>query len=237
MSTSGSSDWTRTRDQIILRALRQLGVQDQEESSTNAAYVANAAEALNALAKSWVNKGLGKWLQTEGTLTLVAGQASYTMGPGGDVTYRPQSILSIRYRDSSSRDLPLESMSRGEYFDLPDKATSGALSGWYYDPQIPQGVLYIWQPLQTGLSGTLRITYTRSLQDFDSAGDNPDFPETWINALTWGLAFELMAEYPPSNQIRAQAIPVNAQRYLSEAMAYDGAGGSYFFQPASESWR
>ena len=50
MATSGSSDFTRTRDQIIKAAYRKLGV-IRSTQTPNTQLITDGAEALNALIK------------------------------------------------------------------------------------------------------------------------------------------------------------------------------------------
>lgn len=85
MATSGSYDFTRTRDEIINAALRKLGVLAEGETAT-AEQTNEAAEALNAMVKSWMGKGIHLWVQQEIILFLEASttKQSYTIGPSGD---------------------------------------------------------------------------------------------------------------------------------------------------------
>lgn len=76
MAVSGSSDFTRTRDQIIHRALRLCGAIKAGETP-GAQEITDGAEALNALVKRWQKKQLHVWSVTEGTLFPQAGQSRY----------------------------------------------------------------------------------------------------------------------------------------------------------------
>lgn len=60
MATSGSTDYTVTRDQIIKRCLRILGVVEQGQDPT-AAQTSEAARALNDLVKSWQKDETNLW--------------------------------------------------------------------------------------------------------------------------------------------------------------------------------
>lgn len=83
MATSGSVNFNQTRDEIINGSLRLCGVKGELET-LSAEVVNNAAEALNLIAKSWMNDGLQLWTIEEATLFLVKDQQSYTLGTGGD---------------------------------------------------------------------------------------------------------------------------------------------------------
>ncbi len=77
MAVSGSSDFTRTRDQIIARALRICGAVKAGET-IDAQEVTDAAEALNAMVKRWsATPGMHVWCTSEATLFPQASQVRY----------------------------------------------------------------------------------------------------------------------------------------------------------------
>lgn len=71
MATSGSYDWTQTRDQIVTRSLRIIGAIDQH-GSPDANELANACEALNAIVKNLQTMGLALWAREWTTAALAA---------------------------------------------------------------------------------------------------------------------------------------------------------------------
>lgn len=80
MTTSGSYDFTSTRDQIINRALRIIGVVPQGETAT-AEQVKETAESLNSMVKSWQNEHIYLWSTELVTKTLTA--SSQVLGTDG----------------------------------------------------------------------------------------------------------------------------------------------------------
>jgi len=60
MATSGSADWTRTRNQIATAALRKVGACAQGDSPTND-QLTEAIEALNLVVKELQNDGVRLW--------------------------------------------------------------------------------------------------------------------------------------------------------------------------------
>ena len=71
MATSGSIDFTRTRDQIINRALRICGVLSQGDTPSTEQTV-ESSEALNTMIKSWQAEGTTLWDVQWETATPVA---------------------------------------------------------------------------------------------------------------------------------------------------------------------
>lgn len=98
MPTSGSFDWTLTRDEIITAALQKLGA-IQAGDTPSAAQVTAAATALNLMVKSWQNKGVFLWTVEWVTKTLSA--SSKVVGTDGS-TY-----TCIRSHTSASSNRPV----------------------------------------------------------------------------------------------------------------------------------
>lgn len=71
MTTSGSTNFTATRNQIITRALRLLGVVPQGELPT-AEMISEASEALNSMVKYWQNEHVFLWASDWSVKTLTA---------------------------------------------------------------------------------------------------------------------------------------------------------------------
>lgn len=227
MATSGSSNFSLTRNDIIQEALELLGILATEETPA-AADVVTADRSLNMMIKGWMAKGINLWRQTEGSLTATAGQASFTMGTGGDyATARPLRISSARL-SVGGIETPLMEMSRQEYFDLPLKTSAGRPSGYYYDPQLSLGKIYLWPVVASGVTATLKFTYQRTIEDFDAAANTPDFPQEWFECLAYNLAARLAPKFGTSVSPEVAAIAIAG---LDDLMGWDREPASVFFQP------
>src|ERR1019366_140563 len=79
MTTSGSTNFSLTRNQILTAALQDIRVLGEDESPSAAA-LASASIALNVVVKSFENQSRHVWKKSECTLFLQKGQASYTLG-------------------------------------------------------------------------------------------------------------------------------------------------------------
>jgi hypothetical protein len=78
LATSGSTDWTRTRDEIIERALRIIGKLGSGQRAS-AAMTSEGSEALNAMVKSWQSENVFLWT-TEWISTTMATASSEVTG-------------------------------------------------------------------------------------------------------------------------------------------------------------
>jgi hypothetical protein len=193
MSTSGSSNFSVSRDDIIKDALLEIGALDAGEDPSSDE-TSDASRMLNMLVKNWqVHTDI--WPLKDVTVTLTPGTQSYTVGTGLTVnTARPLKVISARRQDSNSVDIPIDVYSREEYMSLPVKSTQAPANGVYYDPQVSNGVLYVW-PTGSTNNTTVIITVARPLEDFDSTTDTPDFPQEWYLALVKNLAVRLQRQY------------------------------------------
>ena len=82
MSTSGSTNFNLTTNQIIQETLELLGVLSSYETASGEDY-ATCLKSLNIMVKAWQNKGIMVTTETEGTVFLVKGQPGYQLGGSG----------------------------------------------------------------------------------------------------------------------------------------------------------
>ena len=83
MATSGSTNFSMTRDDLIKAALRLIYVAENGETPT-AQQIVDGAECLNLMVKSW-GPDLHQWTMTPATLFCVGEQAEYNL-PGAYAT-------------------------------------------------------------------------------------------------------------------------------------------------------
>jgi hypothetical protein len=81
MATSGSTLFSRNRDQLITDALLLAGVIDEDETPSSS-LMDKSAVALNSMVKHWQGTGLYIWVMSEATLFLQSSQSRYTLGTG-----------------------------------------------------------------------------------------------------------------------------------------------------------
>lgn len=215
MTTSGSTDFTVSRNEIVRDALLLVGAITDGDQPT-ATQVSDASRMLNMMVKQWATKAR-LWPKKEITHTLTPGTQSYTVGTGLDIdTPRPLRVLEARRRSTAGTEIPVNVVSRQEYKDLPVKSTPGPPVLVYYDPQINNGVLYVWPIGDTG-TPTLVLTVQRPLEDFDAEGDTPDLPQEWYLPAVYTLGVLLSPQY---GGVRAD-LKALADQYLLELFEYD----------------
>jgi hypothetical protein len=231
MTTSNSTDFEVTRDQIIRGALRLVGGLAQGETPTPDQYT-EAAEALNLLVKAWMADGLHLWAMKEQAVPLTALVNSYNIGLGQTVNVaKPIRVVQAYLRTTGNVDIPMRIITRDEYTRLGNKVSSGRPIQIWYEPLNGYGVIHVF-PTPTSAdvtSSTLYIVYQRPFEDFDASADTPDFPQEWQEALKYGLAVRLATEYgvPPNDR----TLLIKEAKEIKElAMGNDVEEGSLFFQ-------
>lgn len=229
MSTSGSVDYNVTLNPLIDEAYSLCGIGSEGEAISADMYF-RAKRSLNMLVKAW-SASEKLWLRTEETLVLVADQADYDLTTLFE--QKPMRVISARRRIvSGTIDTPLRELSRQEYFDQSNKATSSVPTAYYYDPQRDIGTLFLWPPPSTATAAaqTVELTYLRRIEDFDESNNDPDFPQEWLLALTYGLAEQLALKYGVNADLRRE-ISARAAMYKAQIEAWDTEPASLFMQP------
>lgn len=236
MSTSGSTNFSVSRNDIINRALGLLGVIPQ--GGTVSDYT-DAALALNLMIKAWMADGLQLWSLTSYNVPLTAGVNSYRIGLGQTVNIpKPLKIQQAYNRNLTSLiDIPMRILTLQEYNMLGNKSVSGNPIQINYRPLGYYGDLYVF-PTPTSVEASnnvIVIHYQRPFEDFDSSTDEPDFPQEWFDALAYGLACRLAPAY---------GIPIQERKQLwnemtiikQEAMNFGLEEGSLYFSVDRRSW-
>lgn len=116
---------------------------------------------------------------------------------------RPMKIVNGYTRvggNINGTDITLDHLSRDEYQTLSVKDSVGVTTQFYYDPQIGQGSIFPW-PTTEDETSFLTLYVQRTLEDFDTAADNPDYPQEWYFPLAYNLAMHSAPKYSiPSNE-------------------------------------
>ena len=112
-------------DEIIEEAYERIGLQ-----SVSGNQMRQARRSLNILFQEWGNRGLHYWQIGNNSITLVDGQAVYTMFRSSadgtsDATavFGVDDILEAVYRNSSNVDTPLTKINRSTYHALSNKTS------------------------------------------------------------------------------------------------------------------
>lgn len=236
MSTSGSTDFASSRDIIIKGALRKVGALQQGETPVTHD-VNDAAEALNNLAKAWMADGMPLWKIVTYAFPLSASVNSYRIGLSQTVnTNKPVRIIQAFIRNTSSNvDTPLRIETLYDYNRLSNKSATGRPIQLSYLPQRTFGDIFIYPTPDASIasSNQIYIRFQSPFEDFDSAANEPDFPQEWFQALIYGLAYSIAPEYGVPIEER-NALRNDMIMFKTEALSSNSEEGSMFIKPATD---
>ena len=224
-----TATYTVTRDQIINASLRVLGVVGAGDNPSPSDYQ-NCAEALNLYIKQLQTKGLPLWKVEDLQVPMVAGQTTYTLGPTGNVvTDRPLRVVMAFIRSSTGNDTTLQVISRQEYMQQGYKPSQGVPNQCYYDTQLTNGVLYVYNtPIDS--TYTIHLQVQLPISDITGPTSVPEFPNEWYNLLKFGLADQVAMEYGVSSSIR-QELAMRSKMMLEEMLDWSQEEASTMFMP------
>lgn len=219
-----------TARNIITRALRKNGVLTKNESPSGDE-ASEALATLNDMISSWSNDSLLIYARQSESFPLVSGQASYTIGSGGDFnTVRPLQILSafirvsnIDYDINIIRDVSFDQINQKNILNTyPDVL--------YYEVGVPLGTITLY-PVPT--TGALHIRSEKELQEFSTLDSVLELPAGWGRALVYNLSLELAPDYGQQVSQATYEIAMDSLSKIKTAVArnktmdYPSYGGNY----------
>ena len=234
MATSGSTDWTLNRDQVITGALRKLAVLPSG-GTPSTAQVNDASDALNAIVKAFQADGMPLWKIQSYTFTVTSGTSDYNIGVGQTLnTAKPLKVLQAFYTPSGGNRTPMQVYNRYDFNVLPIPNSTGTPVNLYYQPLRTTGLIRLW-PIPNDSTTTITIDYQSMYEDMDAAANDFDFPSEWIQALIYNLAWALSPEYgiPPTDRAMLQK---EAEYWHQYALSFGSEEGSLYLQP-NTLWR
>lgn len=215
---------------IIISALQNLGAIAIEEVPS-AAESAGALATLNNMIDMWNTESLLVYNITENVFPFVPGQASYTLGSGGQFNIpRPVKIDLAYSRDSQGNDYKMGVTDSPDiYADIISKYTQSTFPTFLYDNgDFPLKTITFW-PVPSDGSYSAVLWVWGPISSFANIADSVILPPGYNLALEYNLAVLLAPKYgkPVSEDLKALALSSKAQlkriNYSIKEMNYDPA--------------
>ena len=232
-TTSGTTTFDKTFaiDEIIEESYERIGLQNVSGNQLRM-----ARRSLNIMFQEWGNRGLHYWEVANNSITLVGGQAEYTMfrstGDGtSDATavYGVDDILEAVYRNSSSVDSPLTKINRSTYQGLSNKTSEGTPSQYFVQRFIDKITITLYlTPGSTEAGNTINYYYVKRIQDVGDYTNATDVPYRFVPCMASGLAYYLSQKFKPE---MTQQMKLIYEDELQRALAEDGSSSSSFITP------
>ena len=218
-------------DEIIEEAYERIGLQ-----GVSGYQLKTARRSLNILFQEWGNRGLHYWQIANNDITLVDGQAVYTMFRSSDdgtsdatAVFGVDDILEAVYRNSSSVDSPLTKINRSTYQALSNKTSKGQPTQYYVQRFIDKVTITLYlTPGSSEAGNKLNYYYVKRIQDVGDYTNATDVPYRFVPCMVSGLAFYLAQKYAPE---RVQAMKLYYEDELQRALEEDGSSSSAYITP------
>lgn len=231
MATSGTSIYTQNRNEVITGALRKLAVL-ASGGTPSANQISDANAALNAMVKAFHADGMPLWKIKEYTFTVSPSTASYTVGPAQTFNInQPLKVIQAMYKQTGADFVPMNVYNHYDFNLLPSNNASGVPVNFYYHPLRTTGTVYLWPtPTSTDNTTQIKFVYQAPFEDMTTATDDFDFPNYWIEALIYNLAWRMAPEYgiPPTDR---NILATEAKFFKTEALSFGSEEGSMFLMP------
>jgi len=232
-TTSGTTTFDKTFsiDEIIEEAYERIGMQGVSGNQLRL-----ARRSLNIMFQEWGNRGLHYWEVANNSITLVNGQAVYTMYRStsdgtSDATavYGVDDVLEASYRNSSSVDTPLTKINRSTYQALSNKSDTGQPTQYFVQRFIDKVTITLYlTPGSSEAGNYLNYYYVKRIQDVGDYTNATDVPYRFVPCMASGLAFYLSQKFNP--QI-TQQMKLLYEDELQRALQEDGSSSSSFITP------
>lgn len=218
MSTSGTTSFSRNRDQLIASALRKINAFESGETPDSAS-VSEASDALNALLKHWQGQGIEIWTTQEAILFTQLDQTRYTLGSSTDhatASYVLTALTSAAANGAST--VVLDSV-------------TGIATTYKIGVQLDDGTLH-WTTVNGAPSGST-VTLTAALSDSAAAGNmvvayQTDLtrPLKILSARRHNLTSGIDTPLFEMDRIEYQELPNKTSEGSANGFYYDRRGGT-----------
>jgi len=232
-TTSGTATFEKgfSISDIVEEAYERIGI-----VGVSGHQLKTARRSLNILFQEWANRGLHYWEVANNSITLVDGQATYTMYRStadgtSDATavYGVDDILEASYRNSSSVDFPLTKISRSEYQALSNKTDEGTPTQFFVQRFIDKVTLTLYlTPGSTEAGNFINYYYVNRIQDAGDYSNDADVPYRFVPCMVAGLAYYLAVKNAPD---RIQVLKLLYEDELQRALQEDGSSSSSYISP------
>ena len=232
-TTSGTTTFDKTFaiDEIIEEAYERIGMQGVSGNQLRM-----ARRSLNIMFQEWGNRGLHYWEVANNSITLVDGQAEYTMfrstGDGTSSTtavYGVDDILEAVYRNASSVDTPLTKINRSTYQGLSNKTSEGTPSQYFVQRFIDKVTITLYLTPGSSQAGHfINYYYVKRIQDVGDYTNATDVPYRFVPCMASGLSYYLSQKFKPE---MTQQMKLFYEDELQRALAEDGSSSSSYITP------
>lgn len=191
MASSGTYNFSVSNGEAVLAAYERIKI---FAPSLRQEHMASARRELNFLLAYASNQQVNLWKVVLNTVTLVSGQATYTVPPQ-TVMVLDAWVTVNNSSPTSASDLYITPISRTEYASFANKQTTGRPTSYWYDRTIAQTIT-MWPVPDANGPYTLNYYSCVQVQDANlTGGETPDIPYLWLDWFVAGLSHRFARIY------------------------------------------
>ena len=227
MATSGTATFNPDIAEICEEAFERCGLEMRSGYDLR-----TARRSLNIMSAEWSNRGLNLWTVAEGTLSITAGTATYTL-PSDTIDLLEHVIRTGS--GSTQSDQSLTRISGSTYATLTSKNSEGKPVQVYVDRQATPTVT-LWPVPDSAATYTLVYWRIRRIEDVGTAASNTyDAPSRFIPPLVAGLAYQIALKRPEVDINRVALLKAAYEEQFTLAADEDRSKASVQFVPSISS--
>jgi hypothetical protein len=202
MTTSGTTAFNLDLTEIVEEAFERVG------SEMRTGYdLRTARRSLNLMFADWANRGINMWTFEQGSIPLVAGQATYNL-PADTVDLLEHVIRTGAGSASTQADLTITRISVSTYATIPNKLQQARpIQVWIERLNTPR--ITVWPVPDNSQPYTFVYWRLRRIQDAGNGVNTMDMPFRFLPCMVAGLAYYLALKVPGG----AERLGVLKQQY------------------------
>ena len=189
MTTSGTSAFNLDLTEIVEEAFERVG------SELRTGYdLRTARRSLNLMFADWANRGINMWTFEQGSIPLVAGQATYDL-PADTVDLLEHVIRTGAGSSSTQADLTITRISVSTYATIPNKLQQARpIQVWIERLNTPR--ITVWPTPDNSQPYTFVYWRMKRIQDAGNGINTMDMPFRFVPCMVAGLAYYLALKVP-----------------------------------------
>ena len=189
MTTSGTSSFNLDLTEIVEEAFERVG------SEMRTGYdLRTARRSMNLMFADWANRGLNMFTYEQGSIPLVAGQATYNL-PEDTVDLLEHVIRTGAGSASTQADLTITRISVSTYATIPNKLQQARpIQVWIERLNTPR--ITVWPTPDNTQPYVFVYWRLRRIQDAGGGVNTMDMPFRFLPCMVAGLAYYLALKVP-----------------------------------------
>ncbi len=222
MTTSGTTDFNMEFTEIAEEAFERAGREMRSGYDLK-----TARRSMNLLTIEWQNRGINLWTIEQGTISLVAGTATYNL-PADTIDLLEHVVRTGS--GSNQQDLSISRISVSTYATIPSKTATGRPIQVWIERLRDNPKVTLWPVPDTAQPYTLVYWRLRRIQDAGSGVQTADMNFRFFPCLVAGLAYYIAMKIPEGTE-RLQMLKAAYDEQFDLAAGEDREKASIRFVP------